>query len=158
MPTSSSPAAHAAPVRPHAAAKAFGAGVALVAAALAAVWASGVLAADDLRLAAVGTGTAVLASAIVALVQPRLLRRVDPARLPGMQLQIALGLQFVVKLACLALGVLALVAAGTKFSGVAAFAVSFAAASLVLQVCNAALSARSLARVTADPARSESLH
>lgn len=157
MPTPA-PNAHIAPLSSHAAAKAYGVGVLVVAVALAAVWASGALAADDLRFAALGVGNAVVVGAGVALVLARLLRRVDAARMPGMQLQIALGLQFVTKLLWLALGVAVLVVANVKFSGIAAFGVSFAAASLVLQVCNAALSARSPARVAADPARSDPLH
>jgi hypothetical protein len=157
MPTPASNA-HTAPLPSHAAAKALGAGVLLVALSFAGLWASGALAADELRFAWLGTGNAVVVGIGVALVQARLLRRVDPARLPGMQLQIALGLQFVTKLLWLALGVGVLVVANVKFSGIAAFAVSFAAASLVLQVSHAALSARSLARVAADPARPDSLH
>jgi hypothetical protein len=118
------------------------------------VAASGVLPAEQLQLAAVGAATALLAGAAANALQARLLRRVDAARAPGMQLQVALGIGLVSKLAGLALGVLALLAAHVKFTGIAAFALSFAAASLVLQVCSAVLSARALAR-TADPARTD---
>jgi hypothetical protein len=144
--------AAATPARAARRALAIGALIALAAGAVVAV--SGVLPQDQLAFAAVGAATALLAGAVAIVLQGRLLRRVDAARAPGMQLQLALGLGLALKLAGLAIGVLALVAADVKFTGIAAFAISFAAASLVLQVSSAVLSARALAR-TADPARTD---
>lgn len=147
------------PVR--ASGKGFAIGASLVAAAVAVMSATKALPADDLLATCAGAGVALLAVGGVAVLQRRLLRHTAAARSPGTQVQLALGVAFVAKLLCLALGVLALVVAGVKFSGVAAFAVSFAAASLVLQVCNAALSTRAranpLARAVPDPARTDPL-
>ncbi len=139
----------------------FALGSSLVAIAVAVMSATKALPPDDLLATYTGTGVAMLVTFAAVLVQPRLLRHAAKAPSPGTQVQLALGVAFVLKLLCLALGVVALVAAGVKFSGIAAFAVSFAAASLVLQVCHAALSARAranpLARAVTDPARTDPL-
>ena len=158
MPLANAPLepAAAAPVR--AAGKPFGIGVLLVAAALAIVWATGALAPEAMLAAAAGAAFAVFVAGAVVLVQPAMLRHASKARSPGLQVQLALGVAFVFKLFGLLVAVVVLVVAGVKFTGIASFAVSFAAASLVLQVCHAALSARALLRampraVTDQPSR-----
>lgn len=152
-----SPATDHAPRRARAA-KWFAMCVLLVAALFGIAWVTGVLPPEYVPPAAAGVGTALLAAVAVVVLQGPMLRAVDASRLPGMQLQIALGLAFVVKLLALGVGVVAMATAGAKFGSVAAFAISFAATSLVLQVCHAALSTRSSTRVAADPARTEPLH
>jgi hypothetical protein len=138
-----------APVRP------FASGVLLVLLAFAIVWATGALAPDALLGAASGAGFAVLVAGAVVLVQPAMLRHAGKARSPGLQLQLALGVAFVFKLLGLVLAVVVLVVAGVKFTDIASFAVSFAAASLVLQVCHAALSARGLNRAVTGQIRTD---
>ncbi len=153
QPTARTPAAaRAIPVR--GASTGLAVGAAVVGAALAVAWAAGLLPPPRLRFAATGAAAALLAGAAAIVLQLRVLRSADAARLPAMQVQLALGLGLVFKLAGLALGAAILLAAGVKFAGIAAFAVSFAAAALVLQVCSAAVCARALAR-TADPARTD---
>jgi len=66
----------------------------------------------------------------------------DAGRLHAMRMQAALGIGFLAKLAGLGIGVGALVAADVKFTGIASFAVAFAAASLVFQLCTALSLAR----------------
>lgn len=146
----------------HASVRPLATGLLLVVLAFAAVWASGLLAPDALLAAAAGAGFALLVAGAVVLVQPAMLRHVGKARSPGLQVQLALGVAFVFKLLGLLLAVVVLVVAGVKFTGIASFAVSFAAASLVLQVCHAALSARGLNRavtgqIRTDPIRTDSV-
>ncbi len=136
--------------------RAFGGGVLLVLAGLGAVAAAGVLPREQGLAAAGGAIAATMAAALALVVQPLFLRHAGRARSPGLQVQLALGLAFVCKLLALLCGVLVLVALGLKFPEVAAFAIAFAAASLLLSVCNAALLARGISRAAADlPARTD---
>ncbi|MGE3171327.1 MAG: hypothetical protein AB7O97_01795 [Planctomycetota bacterium] len=97
-----------------------------------------------------GTGGALVAGVIVTLLHTRLCAADDPAdaRLAAQRLQTLLGLAFATKLLCVAAGVLSLWFAGLKFAQLAAFALAFAGASLVIHLLVAlhfgrALSARS---------------
>jgi len=144
-----------APTSAHA--KGLAIGALLVLGGLAVVWATGALSTGELLACGLGAAVALFAVAAVALLQPRLLRHVATARSPGTHVQLTLAIAMLFKLLGLTAGVVALVVAGVKFSGIAAFAVSFAAASLVLQVCNAALSTRACARAVPDTARPDPL-
>ena len=150
------PESNASTVAVRASRRPFATGVLLVAAALLIVWATGALEPDAMLAAAAGAGFAALVAGAVLLVQPAMLRHAGKARSPGLQLQLALGVAFVFKLLGLLLAVVVLVVAGVKFTGIASFAVSFAAASLVLQACHAALSARgAMPRAVTDPIRTD---
>jgi hypothetical protein len=114
-----------------------------------------VLAADQRAFALLGAGVAVLAGGLATLSHARLVARSggDP-RLQRMQVQTALALGFGAKLLGLAAGAGVLLAAGVKFSGLAAFSLTFVGGSVVLQLCTAAKLARALARTpAADSAR-----
>jgi hypothetical protein len=98
---------------------------------------------ESLRYVAGGVVSAVLALALALRFHGRLLQRAagavvaDPklaARLEGGRLQALLAAAFVLKLLALLAGVLVLRANGVKFSDLAAFAIAFAAASLICQV------------------------
>ena len=106
----------------------------------------------------VGVATAVLAAAVATIVHGRLTAR---SRLPASatagrtlatQIQLGLGLGFLAKLLGLLLGTGILLMLEVKFAGLAAFAVAFAAASLLLQVGIAAMLGRALRRRDANRA------
>jgi len=120
---------------------------------------------DSLRYVVGGVGAAILALAIALRFHGRLLRRAgsaavaDPklaARLEGGRLQALLAAAFVLKLLALIVGVLVLRANGVKFSDVAAFAIAFAAASLICQVVAAGSLVRQYGRGSAPEAASVS--
>jgi len=99
-----------------------------------------------------GAGAALASGAAATAVHALLLRDRTAApgsvpaatagRLHAMRMQAALGIGFLAKLAGLGIGVGALVAADVKFTAIASFAVAFAAASLVFQLCTALSLAR----------------
>lgn len=105
-----------------------------------------------------GLGAAVLVSALVMLLHGRALAIADAdARLASMRLQSLLGLGFAAKLAGLGAGVGLLWWFGLKFEALAAFALTFVATAMVIQLVAAAVLARTLAR-RAAAARRDPIH
>jgi hypothetical protein len=131
---------------------AFCRGGALVLALLAVVWALGLVPAEMHGWVVLGSGAAVMATGLAVLLHGRFLDaraaaslRGDPRLLAG-RLQSLMAAALGIKLAVVTLGVLSLRAMGLKFELVAAFAVAFAAASLVCQVTAAGTLVRAMSR------------
>lgn len=120
----------------------------------------------SLRYVAGGVAAAVLALALALRFHGRLLQRAAnaaggmlatdrklAARLEGGRLQALLAAAFVLKLLALVVGVLVLRTNGVKFSDVAAFAIAFAAASLICQVVAAGSLVRQASSSSASSSR-----
>lgn len=132
--------------------RAFGLGAAVVVAGVAAVVALGpaVGLAEPLpAFVGLGAGAALLAGVLATALHARATRAVpheaDP-RHAALRLQGLLGAAFLIKLLTAGACVAALSVAGVKFPSVAAFALAFAGAALVLQLVTVALLARALGR------------
>jgi hypothetical protein len=129
------------------------------AAVLGALRALGAIAADALPFAGLGVAAALFAGMATLMLHGRFLdpRTTAPfandGRLAGARLQTLLAAAFAVKLAVLVAAVLVLRQIGVKFTDVAAFAVTFAAAALACQVATATCLVRALARRPNAPAR-----
>ncbi|HLQ37881.1 MAG TPA: hypothetical protein VK348_08775, partial [Planctomycetota bacterium] len=95
-----------------------------------------------------GVALAIAAAGLGSVLQARIANAttVQDQKLAAASIQIALGATFVAKLLAIGLGTGALWLAGVKFEALAAFALAFAAASLVVQVCTAHCMARALAQ------------
>jgi hypothetical protein len=122
---------------------------ALAVAVASALRAAGVLAPELVPAIVLGFGAAVLASAVATLLHVRATRRVPLEREPrqaGLRLQALLGAAFVVKLLAAAAGIGTLALLRVKFEFLAAFALAFAGAALVLQFATVLQLARALAR------------
>lgn len=125
-----------------------------------AVWALGLLPAELVAWVAYGSAAAVAATGLALVLHSRFLDRRalaslrgDP-RLMAARLQGLMAAALMIKLATVTIGVLVLRSQGVKFQEVAAFAVAFAAASLVCQVTAAGTLVRAMSR-TARPAAAE---
>ena len=124
---------------------AFGLGIGCVALAWVASWALGLAPASAVSWTTFGAGAAVAAAGLAMVWHALTLRaggRAETGAVAAFRLQALLAGSLLVKLATLVIAVLALARSGTKFEDVAAFAVAFAAASLVFQVVAAAYLAR----------------
>jgi hypothetical protein len=116
------------------------------------VWALGLLPVGLEAWVAYGCGAALLATGLALVLHGRFLdrrtltsRRGDP-RLMASRLQGLMAAALMIKLATVTIGVLVLRSQGVKFQEVAAFAVAFAAASLVCQVTAAGTLVRAMSR------------
>jgi hypothetical protein len=124
---------------------------------VAAVLVMGVLPAGAADWVAYGCGAALVATGLALVVHGRFLDRRAIASLRGDPRLIATRLQglmaaaLMIKLATVTIGVLVLRSQGVKFQEVAAFAIAFAAASLVCQVTAAGTLVRAMSR-SARPA------
>jgi len=117
-----------------------------------ATWALGVLPPALAAWVAYGCAAALLATGLALVVHGRFLDRRalaslrgDP-RLMAARLQGLMAAALMIKLATVTIGVLVLRSQGVKFQEVAAFAVAFAAASLVCQVTAAGTLVRAMSR------------
>lgn len=144
-----------------AAARALATVVLAVAALVGATWVSGAVAPADMPWVAGGAGLAVLGAALALLVHRRFVAAQaaqfgnDP-RLLSMRLQGLLGLGFGIKVALVVVAVLVLRGNDVKFPQLAAFAVAFAAASLVAQLLLATALLRSGSAPASNSNRSSS--
>jgi hypothetical protein len=116
------------------------------------VWALGLLPAGLETWVACGCGAALLATGLALVLHGRFLDRRalaslrgDPRLMAG-RLQGLMAAALMLKLATVTIGVLVLRSQGVKFQEVAAFAVAFAAASLVCQVTAAGTLVRAMSR------------
>jgi hypothetical protein len=124
----------------------------VVVAALVLVWGGGMLPDEVEAMAALGAGAAVVATGLAVGLHGRFLGaralaslQVD-GRLVASRLQSLMAAALGIKLAAVTIGVLALRSLELKFSQVTAFAVAFAAASLLCQVTAASILVRALSR------------
>jgi hypothetical protein len=131
---------------------AFVRGAALAMALALATWALGVLPPALVAWVAYGCAAALLATGLALVLHGRFLDRRaltslggDP-RLMATRLQALMAAALMIKLATVTIGVLVLRSQGVKFQEVAAFAVAFAAASLVCQVTAAGTLVRAMSR------------
>ena len=121
------------------------------------VWLSGLLPVETPAFVATGALLACIAGALGCGFHIR------AARLPGgspeaaQKFQIALVLDFLVKVVGVFLGVGVLWLAGVKFSGLAAFGVAYAAASMAFQLASTAVLARELAARGSAPSPTDPL-
>ncbi|GAB4148179.1 MAG: hypothetical protein Fur0037_16470 [Planctomycetota bacterium] len=130
--------------------KATALGSAIAAAAGALLWAIGPLPSDLGCYLGMGILAALLTEAVVFSLVKAILRvrsGGDPSA-TGQRLQILMGSGFAVRLLVLAAGVFGLRQAGLKFESIATFALAFAGAALICQVCSAAILARALGRAS----------
>jgi len=132
--------------------KAIGRGAAFVVAIATAVWATGVLPEGTPYYVALGTAAALLAGMAAVWLHGRLLDKnasvpfASDGRLMASRVRSLLAAAFGVKLAVLVIGVVALRQSGVKFAELAAFCVTFAAASLVCQLATAFSLSRAIGR------------
>jgi hypothetical protein len=126
------------------------------------VWALGVLPAGLEAWVAYGCGAALLATGLALVLHGRFLDRRalaslrgDPRLMAG-RLQGLMAAALMLKLATVTIGVLVLRSQGVKFQEVAAFAVAFAAASLVCQVTAAGTLVRAMSRAARPAAATRS--
>lgn len=131
-------------------AKALGVGIGVVMFAFAIVWVAGVLPAGDAAFATFGVLAALGAAVVVVWLHGRFLggrtahRLAGDGRLLAGHLQGLLAAAFGAKLAVLVVAFLVLRQQGVKFSELATFAITFAAASLLCQLVTAGYLARAI--------------
>jgi hypothetical protein len=135
--------------------KAIGKASLCVVAAAALVWATGLLPEGTPYYVALGTAAALLAGMAAVWLHGRLLDRnaslpfASDGRLMASRVRSLLAAAFGVKLVVLVLGVVALHQSGVKFAELAAFCITFAAASLVCQLATAFSLSRAIGRRSA---------